>query len=60
MLVVREPVEHALADNGDDDLDDVVLVQLGVERAADLLDRADDEDVASAASGLAVRGTHRG
>ena len=31
-LVVREPVEDALADDGDDDLDDVVLVQLGAER----------------------------
>ena len=46
-LVVREPVEHALADNRDDDLDDVVLVQLGAERAPELLDRADDEDVAT-------------
>ena len=46
-LVVREPVEDALADNRDDDLDDVVVVQVGVERAPDLLDGADDEDVAS-------------
>ena len=47
-LVVRQPVEDALTDNRDDDLDDIVLVQLGAERASELLDGADDEDVASA------------
>ena len=46
-LVVRQPVEDALTDDGDDDLDDVVVVQLGAERAPELLDGADDEDVAS-------------
>ena len=45
-LVIREPVEQTLADDGDDDLDDIVLVQLRAERGADLLDGADDEDVA--------------
>ena len=55
-LVVREPVEDALADDGDDDLDDVVLVQLGVERCPEILDGADDENVASARS---VAGTHQ-
>ena len=51
-LVVRQPVEDALTDNGDDDLDDVVVVQVGAEGAPELLDGADDEDVSSA--GFAV------
>ena len=51
-LVVREPVEHALPDDGDDDLDHVIVAQVRAQGGPELLDRAHDQHVA--ATGAAV------